>query len=98
MRLSASTVGVVLRRARRLATDHAAATGSSAESGRQPHSRIAADLGELVYELLDAQADTRDLATELQYDPTWAAHVDYLTALQRRAREVLAHSHLEIPA
>jgi hypothetical protein len=44
----------------------------------------------LVYELLDAQADTADLAAELRYDPRWAAHLDYLRALQRLGREALA--------
>lgn len=45
---------------------------------------------ELVYELLDAHADTADLAAEFRCEPRWAAHLDYLRALQRTARETLA--------
>lgn len=43
----------------------------------------------LVYELLDAHLDTVDLAEALPQD-RWRAHLDYLRALQRRARELLA--------
>lgn len=46
---------------------------------------------ELVYELLDAHADTAELAGDLSWDPRWAAHLDYLRALQRTGRETLAH-------
>lgn len=49
-------------------------------------------LTRLVYELLDAHADTADLAGELEYDPRWAAHLDYLRVLQRKGREALASS------
>jgi hypothetical protein len=45
---------------------------------------------QLVYELLDAHADTAELAAELAPDARWAAHLDYLRALQRTGREVLA--------
>lgn len=44
----------------------------------------------LVYELLDAHEDTARLAVELAGDPAWAAHLDYLRALQRVGREALA--------
>jgi hypothetical protein len=44
----------------------------------------------LVYELLDAHADTEVLAREVEEDLSWAAHLDYLRALQRVAREVMA--------
>jgi hypothetical protein len=44
----------------------------------------------LVYELLDAHADTADLAADLVAEPLWAAHLDYLRALQRNGRRVLA--------
>lgn len=50
----------------------------------------AAQLVALIYELLDAHADTAELATGLADDPRWAAHVDYLRALQRTGRAVLA--------
>lgn len=45
---------------------------------------------ELIYELLDAHADTMRMAVELDQDPAWAAHLDYLRDLQRVGREALA--------
>jgi hypothetical protein len=48
-------------------------------------------LVDLVYELLDAHTDTVMLASEMT-DPAWAAHTDYVRALQRRGREILAVS------
>ncbi len=45
---------------------------------------------ELVYELLDAHADTIRMAHELDGDPVWAAHLDYLRDLQRVGRAALA--------
>lgn len=45
----------------------------------------------LGYELLDAHVDTIDLAAELP-DDAWRAHLDYLRALQRAGRGVLAHT------
>jgi hypothetical protein len=60
-----------------------------------PHGdeRLWATVEALVYELLDAHADTTDLAAELEWngDPIWRAHLDYLRALQRMGREALAH-------
>jgi hypothetical protein len=47
---------------------------------------------ELVYELLDAHVDTMRMAHDLDGDPAWAAHLDYLRDLQRIGREALAHS------
>jgi hypothetical protein len=47
---------------------------------------------ELVYELLDAHVDTMRMAHELDGDPVWAAHLDYLRDLQRVTREALAQS------
>lgn len=44
----------------------------------------------LVYELLDAHADTALLAEDLAQDSQWGAHVDYLRNLQRVGRETLA--------
>jgi hypothetical protein len=49
---------------------------------------------ELLYELLDAHVDTMRLAGELDEDPAWAAHLDYLRDLQRVGREALAHATL----
>jgi hypothetical protein len=47
-------------------------------------------LAELVYELLDAHADTISIADEVTVGPTWAAHLDYIRDLQRVGRERLA--------
>jgi hypothetical protein len=44
----------------------------------------------LIYELLDAHDDTARLARHCAPEPVWAAHLDYLRALQRKGREVLA--------
>jgi hypothetical protein len=45
----------------------------------------------LVYELLDAHADTIRLAGDLEEeDRVWAAHTDYLRALQREGRALLS--------
>lgn len=46
----------------------------------------------LVYELLDAHQDTARIFDESASDQTWEAHLDYLRALQRRARQLLASS------
>jgi len=48
------------------------------------------DVTELVYELLDAHVDTMRMAFEMDGDPAWAAHLDYLRDLQRVGREALA--------
>jgi hypothetical protein len=52
-------------------------------------------LAELVYELLDAHADTTELASELDLNREWLSHLDYLRALQREGRRVLAHMTAE---
>lgn len=44
---------------------------------------------DLVYELLDAHSDAMALASEIR-DPAWEAHSDYVRALQRRSREIIA--------
>jgi hypothetical protein len=44
----------------------------------------------LIYELLDAHQDTAEMAERLCEDPMWGAHLDYLRALQRIGREMLA--------
>jgi len=46
---------------------------------------------ELLYELLDAHLDTMRMARDLDDDPAWAAHLDYLRDLQRVGREALAN-------
>jgi hypothetical protein len=54
-------------------------------------SRRTSELIDLVYELLDAHTDTVVLASDLT-DPAWEAHMDYVRALSRRGREILAVS------
>jgi hypothetical protein len=49
-------------------------------------------LADLAYELLDAHSDTAQLVEGLPYDPSWSAHLDYLRALQRKGREMLART------
>jgi hypothetical protein len=44
----------------------------------------------LVYELLDAHGDTMRIARDIDEDPAWAAHLDYLRDLQRVGRTALA--------
>jgi hypothetical protein len=44
----------------------------------------------LVYELLDAHADTEQLSRTQHSELLWHAHLRYLRDLQRVAREVLA--------
>ena len=66
------------------------ASDTLAPGDRQPDSAAAASLSALAYELLDAHTDTAQLVEELPYDPSWAAHLDYLQALQRKGREMLA--------
>jgi hypothetical protein len=54
-------------------------------------------LAALVYELLDAHADTADLASHLELDREWLAHLDYLRALRREGRRVLAELAVKHP-
>jgi hypothetical protein len=67
------------------------APDTSAGGDRRPDP-TAASLAALAYELLDAHADTAQLADGLRYDRSWAAHLDYLRALQRTGREMLART------
>jgi hypothetical protein len=53
-----------------------------------------AAVSELIYELLDAHDDTARLAADFG-DMTWEIHLEYLRALQRRGRELLARLALE---
>lgn len=68
------------------------APDTAAGGDRQPDLWAAASLAALAYELLDAHADTAELADGLTYDRSWAAHLDYLCALQRKGREMLART------
>jgi hypothetical protein len=49
-----------------------------------------AQLLALVYELVDAHADTIEISVNRADDLRWDAHLDYLRALQRKAKEILA--------
>ena len=51
-------------------------------------------LARIVYELLDAHDDTMGLVDVPRADQRWSAHVEYLRALQRCRREILAHAKL----
>jgi hypothetical protein len=50
----------------------------------------AEQLAHLVYELLDAHADTDRLVRGPSTELLWQAHLDYLRVLQRTGREILA--------
>jgi hypothetical protein len=65
---------------------------TAAGSDHQPDAEAAAGLTSLAYELLDAHADTAHMADGLADDRSWAAHLDYLRALQRKGRETLART------
>jgi hypothetical protein len=71
---------------------HPGAAGTSGGGDHRPDAEAGAGLAELAYELLDAHSDTAQLVDALPYDPSWAAHLDYLRALQRKGREILAHT------
>jgi hypothetical protein len=71
---------------------HVGANDSSAWGDHGRDADAAATLAALAYELLDAHADTAQLADGLAYDLSWAAHLDYLRALQRKGREMLARN------
>jgi hypothetical protein len=73
----------------------AGATDTSAGGDHRADANAEADLAELAYELLDAHADTAQLTDGLIHDPSWAAHLDYLRALQRTGRELLARTTAE---
>jgi hypothetical protein len=71
---------------------HRGATATSGAGDHRPDAATGAGLAELAYELLDAHTDTAELVDGLPYDPSWAAHLDYLHALQRKGREILART------
>jgi hypothetical protein len=100
MRLAASTAiklqAVVCLRlgaaGRRAHAVNPGANGTSGGGDHRPDAEAGAGLAELAYELLDAHTDTAQLVDGLSYDPSWAAHLDYLRALQRKGREMLART------
>jgi hypothetical protein len=90
MRISVSTrlraVTDVLRNGKVAISPEPHAPLSPAAPEPEPSSEATA----LIYELLDAHCDTVEMAGELTGDPRWQAHLEYLRALQRKGREVLA--------
>jgi hypothetical protein len=60
-----------------------------------PSAERAEQLARLVYELLDAHADTSRLVDGPSTDLTWQTHLHYLQDLQRSGREILARDALE---
>jgi hypothetical protein len=52
-------------------------------------------LVELIYELLDAHYETALLIEQPTCAIRWDAHLDYVRALQRQGREVLAAACVE---
>jgi hypothetical protein len=74
---------------------HPGATGTSGGGDLRPAAEARAGLAELAYELLDAHSDTAQLIAGLPHDPCWAAHLDYLRALQRTGRAMLARTAVE---
>jgi len=68
---------------------------------RGHHLEASVEVGEatLVYELLDAHADTAQLAAETGClaNERWRVHLDYLQALQRASREALARRTAPAP-
>jgi hypothetical protein len=71
---------------------HTDAADPSAGTNPQRDPGAAAGLAVFTYELLDAHSDTSLLADGLEDDRHWAAHLDYLRALQRKGQETLAHT------
>jgi hypothetical protein len=69
---------------------HGSALSSPALSGPALVSAEDEDVALLLYELLDAHADTAQLVAAHGSDAEWQAHVDYLRALQRAGRGTLA--------
>jgi hypothetical protein len=57
-----------------------------------PDAERAEQLARLVYELLDAHADTDRLARGPSTDSLWRIHLLYLRDLQRAGREILAQA------
>src|SRR3954451_3394626 len=85
-------LGTAVLRAHPLSQAVHPARETTASGDHQPDAEAAAGLALLAYELLDAHADTAQLADCLADDRSWAAHLDYLRSLQRTGREMLART------
>jgi hypothetical protein len=66
----------------------AAPAGPPLAAGVEPWTLT--ELSRFVYELLDAHDDTARIVHERDVQVFWDAHLDYLRALQRKGRELLA--------
>jgi hypothetical protein len=64
--------------------------GATVQNTTITSSRTIDQLSELVYELVDAHADTICMGEGLTGDLEWDAHLEYLRGLQRVSRELLA--------
>lgn len=95
LKRSGGAAGIRRASTSRLVPHTDSAEASAAWAG-QPDPGAVPNLTALVYELLDAHADTAELAAKLPYEPYWAAHLEYLKALQRKSRETLAQSLSEL--
>lgn len=93
VRLACAGVNAIVARARPHAQDPVPRVGLAPVD--RPASARLGEVGELVYELLDAHDDTAQMAAGLAYDPDWQGHLDYLQALQRKGREALAHMSVD---
>src|SRR4051794_41081326 len=86
-------LGAAGRRARVAARAvHPGAAGTSGGGDHRPDAEAGAGLAELAYELLDAHADTAQLVDGLPYDPSPAAHPDYLPAPPPKGRAMVART------
>ena len=63
-----------------------------------PGSARSASGDELLYELLDAHADTIELVARCATSVEWSLHCDYLRDLQRLTREELARREVTASA
>jgi hypothetical protein len=73
------------------ASDGYTEEGATVQTNDSSSGTPAEQLSRLVYELLDAHADTICMGDELSGDLEWEAHLEYLRGLQRVSREMLAN-------
>ena len=66
--------------------------GRERELPHEPRDEIVDDLIALVYELLDAHADTARLDSDETTAAEWSSHLAYLRDLQRVGRETVARA------
>jgi hypothetical protein len=93
--VASAATGVQLSRLSSLMIAPAVAANPPARSGRAQGHVGAAEIAPLLDELIDAHADTVQLASGLAADPYWGAHLQYPRALQRAGSETLARMSLK---